>query len=63
MIDQTGIYVTLSLGGIALIYEFYALATKKQLLSDAIWNMIAGRPFIPFLAGFLCGHFFWQAKP
>ena len=29
-------------------------------ISEVVWHVIAGRPFVPFLAGFLCGHFFWQ---
>jgi hypothetical protein len=26
------------------------------------WAVIANRPFVPFLVGFLCGHFFWQSS-
>lgn len=42
------------------LYEAYALVNRKpeDTLSEAVWRM-SRRPLVPFLAGLLCGHFFW----
>ena len=49
---------------ILAIYEIYALATGNTTLSRAVWNADRSQygPLIPFLAGMLCGHFFWSGK-
>lgn len=46
-----------------LIYEGYTLFnnTPGDTLSEAVWN-ISQFPLVPFLAGFVCGHFFWQKR-
>lgn len=46
-----------------LIYEAYTLANKTpgDTLSEAVWN-VSRHPLVPFLAGMLCGHLFWQAR-
>jgi hypothetical protein len=46
-----------------LAYEAYTLANKVpgDTLSEAVWA-VSGHPLIPFLAGFVCGHFFWQRR-
>lgn len=43
-------------------YEIWALATNHQTLSRAVWNIDASQygSLLPFLAGLLCGHFFWS---
>ena len=45
-------------------YEGWAVVnrTPGDTLSEAVWHAIRERPFVPFLAGFLCGHFFWQSE-
>lgn len=44
------------------VYELWALTTHHMTLSRAIW--VAQRseygPLLPFMAGLLCGHFFWS---
>lgn len=49
--------------GLLLLYEGYALWNKTpgDTLSEAIWRL-SRRPFLPFVVGVLCGHFFWQAQ-
>lgn len=44
-----------------LIFEAYTLLnhTPGDTLSEAVWKACQ-RPLVPFLAGLLCGHFFWQ---
>ena len=56
-------FVTLCLA--LLVYEGVALTTRASgdTISEIIWNVAATRPLIPFLAGLLCGHFFWQRVP
>jgi hypothetical protein len=46
-----------------LIYEGYTLINKTpgDTLSEAVWK-VSSHPLVPFLAGFLCGHFFWQSR-
>ena len=55
-------YMWLSAIGILSTYEIYALATGHTTLSRAVWTADRGQygPLLPFLAGMLCGHFFWS---
>ena len=52
------------LGAIAalLAYEAWTLinATPNDTISESVWRVIQTRPLVPFLAGLLCGHFFWS---
>jgi hypothetical protein len=43
-------------------YEVYALADKKDgdTISEIVWNTTSHYSILPFAAGVLCGHFFWQ---
>ena len=47
-----------------LSYEGYTLlnAIPGDTLSEAVWAVSMDYPLLPFLAGILCGHFFWQRK-
>lgn len=46
-----------------LVWEFYALACLDgATISEAVWDWSRDYPLVPFLAGGLCGHFFWQRK-
>jgi hypothetical protein len=47
-----------------LAYEAYALITNHETLSRTIWNADRSQygPLLPFLAGGLCGHFFWSGN-
>ena len=44
------------------IYEVWALATDHMTLSRAVWLIDSSEygAMVPFLAGLLCGHFFWS---
>ncbi len=56
--------VLLAVGVLLLGYEGWALfnGVPGDLISEAVWDAMKGRPFIPFLAGFLAGHLFWQKR-
>lgn len=45
-----------------VVYELFALLTKRTTLSRAIWTADRGQygPLLPFAVGILCGHFFWS---
>lgn len=53
------------LGAVAglLVYEAYTLANRKRgdTISESVWRVNRKRPLVPFVAGFVMGHFFWQA--
>jgi hypothetical protein len=40
-------------------YDVYLYAKKKPTLSDVIHQWGWYKPWIPFIVGFLCGHWFW----
>lgn len=46
-----------------IAYEIYTLTNKEEddTLSESIWRATAKQPLVPFLAGVLMGHFFWQS--
>lgn len=46
-------------------YEAYAIVTHKPTLSQAIWVITDSRygPTLPFMLGYLMGHFFFSGKP
>jgi len=48
---------------VLLVYEAYAVGNHipGDTLSEAVWA-IADYPLVPFLAGIVCGHFFWQRR-
>lgn len=50
---------------LALAYEGWTLFNNipNDTISESVWRIASSRPLVPFLAGFLMGHFFWQAKP
>ena len=46
-------------------YEGYALATPASpgdTLSEWVWHWSREYPLVPFLAGGVMGHFFWQKR-
>ena len=47
-----------------LIYEGYTLGNSipGDTLSEAVWAASHAYPLLPFLAGVVCGHFFWQRR-
>lgn len=51
-----------SAGAFLLAYETLALALKWETLSGAVWRLSHDWPLLPFAAGILCGHFFWQRR-
>jgi hypothetical protein len=44
------------------LYDIYAYVEGggEATISVVIWENAKDWPMIPFLAGVLCGHFFWQ---
>lgn len=52
----------LGLVGALLVYEAAALANECEgdTISEIVWAAATRRPIVPFAAGVLCGHFFWQ---
>lgn len=51
--------------GALLVYEAAALATECEgdTISEMVWAATTKRPLVPFAAGLVCGHFFWQRVP
>jgi hypothetical protein len=45
-------------------YESWALGTNHMTLSRFVWTAQRSQygPLLPFLAGLLCGHFFWSGR-
>lgn len=54
--------VFLALVGGLVVYEFVALRNECEgdTISEIVWTSTTERPIVPFAAGVLCGHFFWQ---
>ena len=54
--------VFLGLCGALVVYEAVAMATECEgdTISEIMWAATTKRPLVPFAAGLLCGHFFWQ---
>jgi hypothetical protein len=54
--------IFLGLVGGLVIYELVTLANEHDgdTISEIIWDATTQRPLVPFAAGVLCGHFFWQ---
>lgn len=52
--------------GVLIIYDVYALFVKgggvEATLSKVIVDTASQNSFVGFLAGFLCGHWFWPQK-
>ncbi len=47
-----------------LAYEAWTLMNSipGDTLSEAVWSWVYEYPLIPFLAGIVMGHFFWQRR-
>ena len=45
-----------------LVYELIALSNHRDgdTISEIVWWGTTKRPILPFSAGILMGHFFWQ---
>lgn len=54
--------IFLGLVGGLLVYEIAALHNDcpDDTISEIVWSATTRRPIVPFAAGVLCGHFFWQ---
>lgn len=63
MKDRTGLVVMTTLV-LLLGWELWTVANSvpADTISENVWRATEGRPFIPFLTGFLMGHFFWPKK-
>lgn len=54
--------IFLALVGGLIVYEWIALRNEcaGDTVSELVWSATLRRPIVPFAAGVLCGHFFWQ---
>ncbi len=50
-----------ALGAAIAAYELAALTNEEEgdTISERVWSACE-RPLVPFLAGMVAGHFFWQ---
>lgn len=57
--------IFLGLVGALVVYELVTLSNEHpgDTISEIMWEATARRPLVPFAAGLLCGHFFWQQSP
>lgn len=60
---MTGIFIVVS-ALIAIGYDVwvYSHAGTEGTISYWIYDMSHDHPSIPFVMGYICGHFFWQMK-
>ena len=42
-----------------LAWEIWAIVTKREVISVAVYRFAKANPAVPFSIGFLMGHFFW----
>jgi hypothetical protein len=42
-----------------LLVDVFLYVNKKETISQAIIRMSWYTPMVPFIFGFLCGHWFW----
>jgi hypothetical protein len=64
-IEITQIFI-LSVTALVIVYDFFALfrlGGQAATISARIWEWSEKYPMIPFGAGIVCGHLFWQASP
>ena len=63
MPTKTG-WLIIILSIIMLIWEFYVLLINPNLktISEEIWQMNDRTIIISYVAGLLCGHFFWARR-
>lgn len=49
---------------VLLGWEAYAVMNGQSgdTISEVVWTESARHLLLPFLAGLLCGHFFWQRR-
>lgn len=61
MTTEIGIIIALAF---ILALEILSLVNerKNDTISEVTWRIIFRKPFVPFLAGFLCGHLFWPSE-
>ena len=50
------IFAALAIGWDSYVYIY---GEDADMISNLIWNVSASHPVVPFLSGFLMGHFFW----
>lgn len=55
--------ILLALAGGIGAYEVWALTTKEKgdTISEITWDVTSEYPLVPFLAGVVVGHFWWQS--
>ena len=60
-IMRTALLIT---GAVLIALETSALRNREDgdTISETMWDW-SKRPLVPFAAGFICGHFFWQREP
>lgn len=45
---------------VAALDVTFALVDGMPTISEAVWGWTASHPIVPFGAGVICGHLFWQ---
>jgi hypothetical protein len=57
-------YILLGLTIVLIIWDIYLSVNpvKNDTLSEIILILAYNHPVIPFIAGVLCGHFFWAQQ-
>lgn len=55
--------VVIALLIVGVVYEAYTLSNAKPFdtISETVWRASFNRPIVPFIAGMLMAHFFWQS--
>ena len=60
---STVIFIVTSLV-VIVAYDVWAVIAGgiESTISEVVWSWSIRRPIIPFAAGIVCGHFFWQTR-
>ncbi len=63
-LDATGAFSLLILAAV-ILFDVWVILKKgnQHSISVMVINLAYRYPWISFLAGFVCGHLFWQMKP
>jgi len=56
------VIIAVFLGVIIFDIVMYTNKVPGDTISEVIWMTIKTAPWIAFMAGFICGHLFWQSS-
>lgn len=57
------IMAALTLGLVVLDIGLASDRRRGNTISEVVWSLLGRVPFVGFVAGFVCGHLFWQRAP